>query len=163
MTLSIGVRGLVWLALSASILMCGFAQGTATKPKAIEVPEKEMAKHLSKVVPLGPPEGTVARCSNALVELRVTIDENGHVSNAEFSSGFSEFKDSATTAVKQWTYTPYEQHGKPVSVQTTVSIFYLGDGESFPMYSPDGKGGVKGGNTLPMPPGCGGSIGVKKQ
>lgn len=55
----------------------------------------------------------------------------------------------------QWTYKPFEQNGRAVAVRSRVSLFDLGDGESFPMYSPDGKGGVKGDNLLPLPAGCG--------
>jgi len=123
--------------------------------KAIDVPEKEMAKRLVHMVAPKLPEGAIGKCSNALVMLHVTIDGQGKVINEEFLSGYDTLKDSALAAVKEWTYKPYEQQGSSTAVRTRVSIFYLGDGQSFPMYSPDGEGGVKGGDSLPLPSGCG--------
>ena len=155
MTPHIPIRSLILFGLFVSTLTPCFAQDGATPSKAVEVSEIEMAKRLSNVVPPKLPGGAIGKCSNALVMLKVSIDENGKVSSEEFLSGYSDLRDSALTAIKQWTYKPYRQHDNATAVQTRVSIFYLGDGESFPMYSPDGKGGVKGGNMIPMPPGCG--------
>ena len=156
------VRSIVWSGIVLCTLATCLGQDATASRNAIEVPETEMAKRLTNVVAPELPKGALRECSNALVMLKVTIDESGSVVNEEFVSGFSEFKDSSIAAVKQWTYKPYEKHGHAVAVQTRVSIFYLGDGESFPMYSPDGKGGVKGGSTLPLPPGCGPGIVVKR-
>ncbi|HEY0796937.1 MAG TPA: energy transducer TonB [Acidisarcina sp.] len=129
---------------------------------ALEVPESVMAAGLEHVSAPTLPKGTIGKCSNAIVVLKVSIDKSGKVSDQDFVSGFEELKDSALAAIKDWTYKPYEQHGKAVAVQTTASIFYLGDGESFPVYSPNGKGGVKGGNMLPLPPGCGSGPTIKR-
>jgi len=156
------VRSFVWSGTVLCTLTTCRGQDATTSRKPIEVPETEMAKRLANAVAPELPKGALRECSNALVMLRITIDESGSVISEEFVSGFSEFNESATAAVKQWTYKPYEKHGHAVAVQTRVSIFYLGDGESFPMYSPDGKGGVKGGNTLPLPPGCGPGVVVKR-
>ena len=87
--------------------------------------------------------------------LKVTVDDNGKVTDVEATSGYDELKDPSLKVVKQWTYKPFVHKGRAIAVSSRVSIFYLGDGESFPMYSPNGMGGVKGGNMLPLPPGCG--------
>jgi hypothetical protein len=42
-------------------------------------------------------------------------------------------------------------------------LFSLGDGDPMPMYVPDGKGGTKGGNVLPLPPGCRPGPQIKRQ
>jgi hypothetical protein len=147
--------------LSLLCLPC-FAQDGGTPAKAVEVPEIVMAKRLSHVVAPELPKGAIGKCSNALVMLKITVNENGTVGDEEFVSGFSELKESAMTAIKQWTYKPYDQHEKIIAVHTQVSVFYLGDSESFPMYSPDGKGGVKGGNIIPLPPECGSGPAVKR-
>jgi TonB family protein len=149
------------LVLVASALANCSAQ-VATSAKAVEVSETAMAKRLDHVVAPKLPEGAIQKCSNAMVILRVVVDENGSVSDEEFVSGFDELKDSAMTAIKQWSYKPYEKHGHAIAVHTSVSIFYLGDGESFPVYLPDGKGGVKGGNMIPLPPGCGSGPVIKR-
>ena len=100
-------------------------------------------------------DGFLKRCSNALVILKATVDGNGKVTDVEVTSGYDELKEPSLRAVKQWTYKPFLHKGRAIAVSSRVSLFYLGDGESFPMYSPDSRGGVKGGNMLPLPPGCG--------
>lgn len=131
------------------------AQDVGSPQTVQEVPERIMAARLVNVVAPNLPEHALMKCSNAMVIVRVIIGQDGKVSSAEFKSGFSELHDSALAAIKQWTYKPYGKHRHFIPVQTDVSIFYLGDGETFPMYSPNGKGGVKGGNVIPLPPGCG--------
>jgi hypothetical protein len=162
MTVHAYLRSMLRLALFVPALAHSSAQEGGTSAKAVEVSETVMAKRLDHIVAPKLPEGAVGKCSNAMVILKVTIDENGKVRDEEFVSGFGELKDSAMTAIKQWTYKPYEQHGNAIAVHTRVSIFYLGDGESFPVYSPDGKGGVKGGNMIPLPPGCGSGPVIKR-
>ena len=92
----------------------------------------------------------------------VFVDADGKVSKVEFESGCSELKKPALAAVRGWTYKPYMVGGAPTAVRTQVSILYLGDGRASPTYVPDGKGGTKGGNTLPLPPGCGPAIQITK-
>lgn len=156
------MRSIVRIALLSLLCLPCFPQDGGTPAKAVEVPEIVMAKRLSHVVAPELPKGAIGKCSNALVMLKITVNENGTVGDEEFVSGYSELKESAMKATKQWTYKPYEQHGEIIAVHTQVSIFYLGDGESFPMYSPDGKGGVKGGNMIPLPPGCGSGPTIKR-
>jgi TonB family protein len=151
---------LIWSALA--VFTC-LAQDAAPALKAPQVPEPEMAKRLKNVVAPKLPDGALQKCSNAMVMLKITINETGKVIDEEVTSGYPELKQAAVTAIKQWTYKPFERHGNAITVQTQVSIFFLGDGESFPMYSPDGKGGVKGGNMIPMPPGCGAGPSIKRQ
>ena len=163
MKLHIPIRSLICSVLAVSIFPRCLAQHATSSRKAVQVPETEMAKRLSNVVAPKLPEGALLKCSNALVMLKVTIDETGKVSDEEVTSGYAELRESAITAIKQWTYKPFEQHGNAIAVRTQVSIFYLGDGESFPMYSPDGRGGIKGGNMIPLPPGCGSGPKIKRQ
>jgi len=103
-----------------------------------------------------------SRCSNALAVVRVVVDTDGQVTSAGFVSGFPDLKDPALAAVRRWLYKPYVVDGKPVAVESQASVFYLGDGESMPMYVPDGKGGVKGGTMIPLPPGCGPGPQIKR-
>ena len=163
MTLNPITCSLLGIAVFVAALASCSAQNSGTPPVTpLEVPEKIMARRLDHVVAPKMPSGAIGKCSNAMVMLNVTIDENGQVSSEEFLSGYDELKDSSLTAVRQWTYKPYEQRGHTLAVRTRVSIFYLGDGESFPVYSPDGKGGIKGGNMIPLPPGCGSGPVIKR-
>jgi hypothetical protein len=156
------MRFLLWFVLCISTLTNCSAQDADTPPKPVVVPQAVMAARLSHVVAPILPKGAIGKCSNALVMLKVAVDERGTVSGVDYLSGFEVLKDSALTAMKQWRYKPYEQDGHPIAVQTQVWIFYLGDGQSFPMYAPDGKGGVKGGNAIPLPPGCGSGPLIKR-
>jgi TonB family protein len=152
-------RCIVILALFVATISVAPAQETASHLKPIVVPEKEMAARLANYVAPKLPDGAMPkRCSNALVILDVDIDGSGKVSSVVVVSGFEQLGDSAQKAVTQWTYRPYEKQGLPVPVQTRVSIWYLGDGQTFPVFSPKGKDG----KTLPMPPNCGPPIRVEK-
>ncbi len=137
------------------LLSSGAVFAGAQKTKSIVVPEKKMAASLlTYETPALAKPPLPNRCSNALVVLRVLVGADGKVTSAEYLSGSSELKDQALAVVPEWSYKPYLVDGKPVAVETQASIFYLGDGESTPMYAPDGKGGTKGGNVIPLPPGC---------
>jgi hypothetical protein len=143
--------------VTLSLLLCSGAMSSlAQDAMPLVVPEKTMAARLQtyETPPLSTPRSTI-RCSNALAVVHVVIDVEGKVSSADYVSGFPELKDPALAAVRRWSYTPYSVDGKPVVVETRASVFYLGDGESMPMYVPDGKGSTKGGNMIPLPPGCG--------
>ena len=104
----------------------------------------------------------MAKCSNRMVTLDVVIGEDGKVGDIKVLGGFEEFRESAIKAVKQWTYKPYVEGGKPVSVETNILVFYPSVGAAGSLYVPDGKGGVSGGKFLPMPPGCGPPIQIKQ-
>jgi hypothetical protein len=132
--------------------------------KAISVPEKTMAARLlTYATPSLPKPSSTNHCSNALAVVHVVVDVDGKVKSVDFLSGFAELREPALTAVKQWSYKPYMVDGQPVAVETKASIFYLGDGEALPMFVPDGKGGTKGGNALPLPPDCGRGPQIKLQ
>ncbi|WP_162601895.1 energy transducer TonB [Occallatibacter savannae] len=154
------------LRLSITILGLFFCQQAiftvAQDTRPLDIPEKAMAALLlsHETPPLS--ASPLKRCSNALVVVRVLVDAEGKVNKADFESGYSELKDSALAAVRRWTYRPYMVSGKPTPVRTQASILYLGDGQALPMHAPDGKGGTKGGNTLPLPAGCGPAIQIKK-
>jgi TonB family protein len=162
MTVHTYCRSIFRIVFFVSALANCSAQDGGISAKTMEVPETVMAKRLEHIVAPKLPAGAIQKCSNAMVILKVTVDEKGKVSDAEFVSGFDELKDSAMVAIKEWTYKPYEHHGHAIAVHTSVSIFYLGDGESFPVYMPDGKGGVKGGNMTPLAPGCGSGPVIKR-
>jgi TonB family protein len=139
------------------------AQDKVPVPKAVQIAEPEMAKRLNVVVAPKLPDGVLQqKCSNAMVMLKITVDEQGTVIEEEFTSGYPELREAAISAIKQWAYKPYKRNGKATAVHTQVSIFFLGDGQSFPMYSPDGKGGVRGGNMIPLPSECGSGPTIKR-
>jgi Gram-negative bacterial TonB protein C-terminal len=140
--------------------MSSVAQDT----KPIVVPEKTMAARLQtyETPSLSKPTST-NRCSHALAVVHVVVDADGKLSSADYVSGYSELKDPTLAAVRGCSYKPCSVDGKPVVVETQASVFYLGDGESMPMYMPDGKGATKGGNIIPLPSGCGPGPQIKRR
>jgi Gram-negative bacterial TonB protein C-terminal len=146
----------LWCTLAAGLSP---GQETSESQQILKVPAHVMAgRLLTTVTPESP---TMRKCSNAMVSLDVVIGEDGKVRSLKVVSGFEDFKQSATTAVKWWTYKPYLENGVPIPVETTVLVFYPSVGKPGPLFVPDGKGGAKGGNFAPMPPECGPPIEVK--
>jgi TonB family protein len=147
-----------------SYLACVLATGVSAQevpesPQVLKVSAKVMAARLLTTVT---PEAPVTpKCSNRMVTLDVVVGEEGRVSSLKVLGGFEEYRQSALAAVKQWVYKPYLENGVPTSVETTVQVFYPGTGNPGPLLVPDGKGGVKGGDFLPMPPECGPPIRIK--
>lgn len=143
------------------MLVTGVSAGqeTSESQQMLKVPAPVMAARLLTTVT--PESPKMPKCSNRMVTLDVAIGKDGTVSILKVLGGFEEFKESAIKAVKQWTYTPYLENGIPVSVETTVMVFYPSAGTPGSLYVPDGKGGVKGGKFLPMPPECGPPIQIK--
>jgi TonB family protein len=123
------------------------------------VPARVMAAQL--LVTVTPESPKMLKCSNRMVTLDVVIGEDGRVSSLKALGGFEEFKQSAITAVKQWTYKPYLENGMPTSVETTVLVFYPSVGKPGSLFVPDGKGGAKAASFAPMPPECGPTIKFK--
>jgi hypothetical protein len=146
-----------------SLVVYGCMIAVAQETKPLAVPEKTMAARLQTYeIPTLSKPPLANRCSNALAVVRVVVDTDGKVTSADFVSGFPELKDPAIATVRRWLYKPYVVDGKPVAVETQASVFYLGDGKSMPMYVPDGKGGTRGGNMIPLPPGCGPGPQIKR-
>ncbi len=147
----------VKFALVASCFLFSQAMFTVAQDrKPIAIPERTMAARLQTfATPAFSTPASASRCSSALAVVHIIVDGDGHVSSADYLSGYDDLKEPALAAVRRWTYKPRLIDGQPVLVDTKASIFYLGDGTSMPMYVPDGKGGTKGGNIIPLPPGCG--------
>jgi TonB family protein len=153
--------------LSFFFLLATFAvsvcrgQETSESRQILKVSAHVMAARLLTTVTPEPPKKPMAKCSNAMVTLDVVIGEDGKVSILKVLGGFEEFRESAMTAVKQWTYKPYLVNEVPTSVETEVLVFYPSVGAAGSLFVPDGNGGVKGGKFLPMPPECGPPISIK--
>jgi hypothetical protein len=147
----------IWCALAAGI---SAGQETSEPQQMPKVPAQVMAARL--LIAVTPESVKMRKCSNAMVTLDVIVGMDGKVSILKILGGFEEFKQSAITAVKQWTYKPYLVNGTPTSVETEVMVFYPSIGAPGSFFVPDGKGGVKGGKFLPMPPECGPPISIKQ-
>ena len=63
-----------------------------------------------------------AKGQQGTVLLQVLIGRDGTVQDAKFLQGSLAFARTAIDGVGQWRFKPYSMNGRPVSVQTTLTI-----------------------------------------
>src|SRR6202020_2155168 len=114
-----------WSVCSAALL-CVHAAGAQDLR---QISPEEARQHLTKrVEPAYPSDAEMAHIQGTTV-VRVTIDENGNVTEARYVSGHPLLEKAALTAAKQWKFQPFTQGGKIIPVSSTVQIdFWLGPG-----------------------------------
>jgi TonB family protein len=71
-----------------------------------------------------PPYPSTAKNRQGTVVLQVLIGRDGTVQDAKFLQGSLAFAHSAIDGVRQWKFKPYIMNGRPVSVQTQVTISF---------------------------------------
>ena len=67
-------------------------------------------------------KGTSCYGFKGTVKLKLLIEKNGTVKTVTIVDGDSHLIDPVVEAVKQWTYSPYMLHGKPVAAYRTVNV-----------------------------------------
>jgi TonB family protein len=99
---------------------------------------------LSKVDPLYPAEAKAAHVQGAVI-LHAIISKTGTVEKLEVVSGPTMLVSSAMDAVQQWTYRPYLLNGRPVEVETSITVNYtLADSTTVVGQSPAANEAVDG-------------------
>lgn len=86
----------------------------------VNVPEVTERALLTEQAPLDYPAS--ARGQQGTVILQVLIGRDGTVQDAKFMQGSLAFARSAIDGVKLWKFKPYALNGRPVSVQTLLTI-----------------------------------------
>jgi protein TonB len=82
---------------------------------------------ISKVQPVYPADARLARIQGNVI-LKALISETGDIANLDVLSGHPMLVLAAMDAVKQWKYHPYLLQGKPVQVETQITVnFTLSD------------------------------------
>jgi TonB family protein len=78
---------------------------------------------LTKVAPIYPP---IARQANAsgLVQVAITIGENGHVIEAKAISGHPMLRSAAEEAARKWVFRPAILDGKPMKQQDVLTFTF---------------------------------------
>jgi TonB family protein len=76
---------------------------------------------LHKVDPVYPEDAREAGISGAVV-MAAMIDDQGKITKLTVMSGPEKLRYAALDAVNQWTYKPYLLNGKPVFVQTQITV-----------------------------------------
>jgi len=88
----------------------------------VDVPElTERAFLIEQPKPVYPPN---AAGKQGTVTLQVLIGRDGNVQDAKFLQGSLVFARAAIDSVRQWKFKPYVINGRPVSVQTTLTIHF---------------------------------------
>jgi protein TonB len=74
-----------------------------------------------RVVPSYPPSARQKHVSGAVV-LRAVIGKDGNIENVHVVQGDPLLTSAALDAVKQWKYRPYLLNGRPVEVETLITV-----------------------------------------
>ena len=94
------------------------AAGAAIEPVQVsELAERALiTNNVSAIYP------TTAKGQQGTVVLQVLIARDGSVQDAKFMQGSLVFARNAIDAVRQWKFKPYLLNGRPVSVQTQLTV-----------------------------------------
>jgi protein TonB len=88
----------------------------------VTLPESEAWNLLALSAEPVYPEAAKANNQKGSVALQVLIGHDGTVEDAKFLQGSLVFARAAIDAVKQWHFKPYLMNGRPVSVQTVITL-----------------------------------------
>ena len=128
----------VWLAiacLGAGFLAhvpAGFVSEALAQPFQEETPRPTRVRVsegvsqgllIKKVEPVYPQEAREKHIQG-LVVMKAEISQEGDVTEVDLISGHPLLAPAALEAVKQWKYKPYLLNGKPVIVETQVSVSF---------------------------------------
>ena len=86
----------------------------------VEVPELTERNLLIEQPPMGYP--ATAKGQQGTVILQVLIGRDGVVQDAKFLQGSLAFARTAIDGIRQWKFKPYTMNGRPVSVQTLLTV-----------------------------------------
>lgn len=106
--------------LFAFLFLLGCLYSNAQTP--VQIDPQVAAQHLlPSPMPIYP---AIARAAHiqGIVLLLIVIDENGRVVDEAVVSGPPMLQGAAVEGVRQFTYSPFQQNGKPVEVATAVGI-----------------------------------------
>ena len=114
---------------SGCISMLGNNTGPAKPPdpvvpKIVRVTHIDPALLTERVEPIYPALARQTRRSGH-VELHALISEDGRIESLEMVSGDVLFEQSAMDAVRRWRYRPTILNGRPVKVDTYITVNYV--------------------------------------
>jgi protein TonB len=88
----------------------------------VNLPESIARELLAQPVDPLYPEPAKAGAQYGSVVLQVLVGRDGTVQDAKFTQGSLVFARAAIDAVKQWKFKPYILNGRPVSVQSLITL-----------------------------------------
>jgi TonB family protein len=116
------------------LLTSGLIQGFAVTDIPSNAPGKNQAilripanviagRILTHPMPVCPKDAKKKHITGQVV-LQAIIGTDGKIQQLVALTGPEELRDSALDAVQRWTYLPYEVSGRPVEVDTTITVSY---------------------------------------
>ena len=93
-------------------------------PSIVRVTHIDPALLTERVEPVYPAQARQTRRSGH-VELHAIISEDGRIESLEMVSGDALFEQSAKDAVRRWRYRPTILNGRPVKVDTYITVNYV--------------------------------------
>jgi protein TonB len=73
-----------------------------------------------KTIPVFPPKTNCLHGSR-VVQMHVVIGKDGRVKSAEAISGVEAMRQPNVDSLRQWVFRPFQFHGQPVEVDTTIT------------------------------------------
>jgi protein TonB len=119
------MKAILRFALLATISHTAMFSQTSTAthvPYEINIAPGVAEKLLLHKAPLACPHVDMAARVTATVVVAFEIDKNGNVPYAKVISGPQMLRKALLDAVRKYKYKPYIFNGKPVEVETTVSV-----------------------------------------
>jgi TonB family protein len=110
------------LVLCLGTLLGAGAPPAAQKPAPLRISSVVMQTKLVHAVPPKYPEAARKKNIQGVVTLDILIGADGKVKMAKVTDGPKELTKAAVSAVKHWQYQPTMLHGKPIEVETSVSL-----------------------------------------
>jgi TonB family protein len=98
------------------------AEAAMSSIEPVILPELAIWNLLAQPVDLVYPESAKASGQRGSVVLQVLIGRDGTVQDAKFMQGSLVFARAAIDGLKQWRFKPYLMNGRPVSVQSQITL-----------------------------------------
>jgi len=105
---------------------------TVDYPSCADVDKNFTAPHLNKPEPPKMPEAAKKAKKYGIVWMQAAVGKDGAVSKATVVGGDPDLTPAATTAVKQYKYTPYLRCGQAVEFQKLVVVPFLPSAAALP-------------------------------
>ncbi|HVS74921.1 MAG TPA: TonB family protein [Candidatus Acidoferrales bacterium] len=103
------------------ITLAGESERRPSKPELAIGGDVKLVQILSRVPPVYPPLARKGSISGDVV-IRVQVEADGSVSSMKVISGHALLRQAAMDSLRTWKYQPATLDGKPVAMQTTVTV-----------------------------------------
>jgi TonB family protein len=110
-----------------------------TPSAATPPPDSTVLVATKKIKPAYPPAAVPEKLQGQVI-VRIVVDEDGDVENAEVISGNPVLADAAVDAAKQWKFKPFIKNGRPVKAAVKLPFDFAPPADTAP--TPTDAGGT---------------------